>query len=590
MSAAHETDPQGHGFEGRMLGGFRMVREIACGGMATVYLAHKAGPAGFGQPAAVKVIHPHLARDREFVEMFLDEARIVSCISHPNVCRVLDFGKAEGTYYLAMEYVMGETWGDVLHAMKQRPSAQAMIAPVLAQVLAQASEGLHAAHEARDPEGRPLSIVHRDISPQNLIVGYDGSVRVLDFGIASAAERLHTTRNGTIKGRFAYMAPEQMRGTPVDRRADLWSLGVVLWEGLAQKRLFKRDTEAETVLAVTQDALPSLQDVGHPVPTPLARIATQALNRDRDQRYGTARELGLELSRFASSSLVPVGMPEVSLWMGRLFAERIEQKRITLREAARTAEASRQLATAQATPAGNVISVPDTLITDRPEHSSSALPSVSTVREMSLLKAGTHRPSHKLLWGGPVLGALVFFVVAVGGGYLAPTPDEPPPASAPPKPRSEEQHAAARATTDTAPAPTPSPLEPTAPAPPAAEPEAEADEPERAHHRARRTQPTRAEPESSKQPASNSSSAGNSSSKKKAESTAGQFGSVSIATPGGWADVYVGSRKLGTTPGRFELPVGTHTLRIRPFGKQPEQTRRVEVSRDEAVKLKLPLE
>jgi serine/threonine protein kinase len=586
MSAAHSTDPQGHGFEGRLLGGFRMVREIACGGMATVYLAHKAGPAGFLQPAAVKVIHPHLARDREFVEMFLDEARIVSCINHPNVCRVLDFGKAEGTYYLAMEYVMGETWGDVLSALKQRPTAQGMIPALLAQVLAQACEGLHAAHDARDPGGRPLSIVHRDISPQNLIVGYDGSVRVLDFGIASAAERLHTTRNGTIKGRFAYMAPEQMRGLACDRRADLWSLGVVLWEGLAQKRLFKRDTEAETVLAVTQDPLPSLAECGHPVPNAMARIALSALSRDREQRYGSAREMGLELSRFAGSSLVPVGMAEVSLWMGRLFGDRIEQKRGILRDAARRSDTDK--ASLPSVPPDALFST--TVVTEDPplmmstSGSNPALPSVSTVREVSSALIDL-RPRSR--WTGPLVGILAFLAVAAVGMYVVPmfasTPRvaENTPSSAP----TEEHLAAAQ------PAPEPAVLAEPAPEPVAEEP---APEPVLPAENVEPSVPTsKSSAVRSVKPAHSAASHASEpkpvvEKKKKADPNA--FGSINVVTPGGWADVYMGAKKLGTTPGRFELPVGAHTLRLRPFGKQPEITRKVEVTQDQAVKLKIPLE
>jgi len=333
----------GRGFEGRCLGNFRMLKEIACGGMATIYLARRVGFSGFGQSAAVKVIHPHLAKDRDFVDMFLDEARIVSCINHPNVCRVLDFGRAEGTYYLAMEYVMGETWSEVLNALKQTPETKAMIPSLATYVMAQACEGMHAAHEARDPEDKPLAIVHRDVSPQNLMVGYDGSVRVLDFGIASATERLHTTRNGTIKGRFAYMAPEQMRGLGVDRRADVWSLGVVLWEALAQRRLFKRDTEAETVLAVTHDALPELSCDACVVPEALQAVVYTSLARDRDVRYASARELGVELARLNGTALPAITMAEMSLRMQRAFAERIALKREILRDAARASEAERPL-------------------------------------------------------------------------------------------------------------------------------------------------------------------------------------------------------------------------------------------------------
>jgi serine/threonine-protein kinase len=579
MSAALPlSDGQVHGYEGRMLGGFRLAREIACGGMATVYLAHRVQHAGIGQAAAIKVIHPHLARDRDFVDMFLDEARIVSCINHPNVCRVLDFGHAEGTYYLAMEYVMGETWSEVITRLKQAPEAEDMIAPVLAQVLAQACEGLHAAHEACDAQGNPLHIVHRDISPQNIIVGYDGSVRVLDFGIASAAEKLHTTRNGTIKGRFAYMAPEQMRGMPVDRRADLWSLGVVLWEGLGRKRLFKRETEAETVLAVTHDPLPTLSDCAHSVPGALQRITARALERERDARFSTARELGLELSRFATKSLLPVGMPEVSMWMHRLFAERIDVKRALLREAARAAEAQSSAPSARPTHGARRAperepsqTVQKPMVFDLPTEDG-VVPSISAVR-------GVSRRTHSWTWLSITLAlAITLALVTLTALLLAPDQDE------------TAQHVAVRTTIDEpsrrGSVPTPSDSHAGAGAPNANVPEHEA-----AHEEGEATPapdeapPTAAqaadEPEASTPPDEPQPRA--------ATRQPVRAGTVSIATPGGWAEVYLGARKLGTTPAQLKLPAGVRILRLRPFGRGPEITRRISVEPGKPTRLKIPL-
>jgi len=310
-------------YEGRTLGGFQLSREMARGGMASVYLAHRTLYPGVSQTAAVKVIHPHLARDPDFVHMFVDEARVASSVSHPNVCRVFDFGKTDDTYYLAMEYVVGETWARVLGRLREIPEAEKIIDAILIHVIAQACEGLHAAHEVCDQGGTPLQIVHRDISPQNLMIGYDGSVRVIDFGVASALGEMHTTGIGKLKGHLSYMAPEQMRGQPFDRRADLWSLGVVLWEGLARSRLFRRDSEPGTVLAVTFDPLPSLADCGHAVPASLQRIAERALERDPERRYRSARELSLELSRYATASNARMGMSEVAVWMQSLFSDSI---------------------------------------------------------------------------------------------------------------------------------------------------------------------------------------------------------------------------------------------------------------------------
>ncbi|MFT3925598.1 MAG: protein kinase [Myxococcales bacterium] len=314
-------------------GGFRIAHEIARGGMASVYLGYRSGIGGFVQPSAIKVIHPHMASDRGFVEMFIDEARIASCINHPNVCKVLDFGKAGRTFYLAMEYLFGETWGHTLQAMYAQPGQAMLIPEMVAHVLAQACEGLHAAHEAHDHRGRALQIVHRDVSPQNLFVGYDGSVKVLDFGIAQAADRLHSTRNGTIKGRYSYMSPEQMSGYPVDRRSDVWSLGVVLREGLTGKSVFRRSTDAETIHAVVNLPVPEWDmDVD---PT-LRKIVDTALQHDPEDRFETAREMGTALRRFLRSRVDSLGMAEVSGIMQLLFSSNQQRKRALVQQAARS--------------------------------------------------------------------------------------------------------------------------------------------------------------------------------------------------------------------------------------------------------------
>lgn len=595
--------------EGRMLGEFRLVREIACGGMATVYLAQKTGAAGISQPAALKVIHPHLARDNDFVDMFLDEARIVSCISHPNVSRVLDFGQADGTYYLAMEYVMGETWADTLSALKATPEARGIMPALLSQVLAQACEGLHAAHEACGEDGSPLRIVHRDVSPQNLIIGYDGSVRVLDFGIASATEKLHTTRNGTIKGRFAYMSPEQMRGHIVDRRADIWSLGVVLWEGLARERLFKRETEAETVLAVTSDPLPSLEGRKLPVPTTLNKVAMQALSRDREQRFATAREFGLELSRFASGGLVQVGMPEVSLWMHRLFAERIAQKRALLRYSAKAANRAVTVSsapppapsepTSQHSQSRSTTSVVASL------SARATMPSISVVREVTKKK-----PWRK----NAVRVAVAALVSATLFAWLHARDAAP---AMPQYQRSTKQLAAAK------PAPTAPELAPPEPAPalavlveapslpntspaqPVAEAPSEAldDKLIAMPDAPAADEPSDVQPavddqetleESDPQPSTRNHAVAQRRStraaKRAKEEVPLDLVAVNIVTPGGWADVFLKGVWLGTTPARIELPAGRHVLSLRPFGDGEELVRKIDLTKGNPLKLKVSVD
>jgi serine/threonine-protein kinase len=330
-SATHVCDQR--------LGRYRLCFEVAHGGMATVYLARADGPGGFGKLVALKRIHPHLARERAFVDMFLDEARIASLLSHPNVCGVTDFGEAEGTYYLTMEYLVGESLGQVHHklAQRQRTSPVEDLIPIACRILADACEGLHSAHELKGPLGKPLQLVHRDISPHNLFVTFEGSVKVVDFGIASAAGRLHHTKAGAVKGKFPYMAPEALEGRGLDRRADVWALGVVLWETIALKRLFRRPTDSETLLAVLQKPIPRLSEVCPSVPAELDRIVERALARRPEDRYPTARELGQDLSRFVGARRDAVTMLDVAQFMQRLFPDGFAKKQQLL-EIARQVE------------------------------------------------------------------------------------------------------------------------------------------------------------------------------------------------------------------------------------------------------------
>ncbi len=315
------------------LGGFTLVSKIASGGMATVYLGHKRGPNGAVQVAAIKVMLPQLVNDDEFVEMFFDEARLTSSIKHPYVCKVLDYGVEDGFHYLATEYVLGETWADLVEVLHKTPKGRAVAPLLFSHIVAQACEGLHAVHETQDERGRHLAIVHRDISPQNIMICYDGTVRVLDFGIASAAERLHETRNGVLKGHLAYMAPEQMQIQVVDRRCDVWSLGVMLWEGVTGRRLFKRPDTRITMYAVSSGPLtPLLRDGAPEVDPSLMAVIERCVVRDPNARFATAHDMGTEL---ASLSLGATNMTSVQVasWMRHLLAERFEEKRQLLRAA-----------------------------------------------------------------------------------------------------------------------------------------------------------------------------------------------------------------------------------------------------------------
>ncbi len=309
------------------LGGFRLLRKLGTGGMATVYLGHRTGSTGASQFAAIKVMLPHLLADEPSVQLFLDEACITSSIRHPYVCRVLDWGVDDGLPYLATEYVMGEVLSDLVQALHASEEGQAAAPVLMAQVIAQVCEGLHAAHDACDDDGQSLDIVHRDMAPQNVIVGYDGHVRVLDFGIARSSSQLHETQQGMLRGRFGYMAPEQMEVSKVDRRADIWSLGVLLWEGVAGRRLFKRSNINRTMRAVIADPLRPMLRSMEGFPPALLGVVENSVARDVDARFATAHQMSVELSRYASA-----GAPHVAAWMKRAFPGRLEEKRRELRE------------------------------------------------------------------------------------------------------------------------------------------------------------------------------------------------------------------------------------------------------------------
>ena len=295
--------------------------EIAHGGMATVYLARVTARAGFDRFVALKRIHPHLLKEPGFVEMFMDEAHVASCIVHPNVCSVFDYEVLGDRHYIAMEYLMGEPLSRVRHAMQERAAATSIerACSLVARIIADACEGLHAAHELRDSEGEPLNVVHRDVSPQNLFLTYDGAVKVVDFGLVRTADCLHKTKTGIVKGKFAYLAPEALASAPLDRRADIWGLGVVLWELATQHRLFQRDSETDTILAVATQPIEAPSAVRPGVPAALDKIVLKALDRDPAKRYATARELGRELMRFIHEGADPVGLPDLAEWMDGLF-------------------------------------------------------------------------------------------------------------------------------------------------------------------------------------------------------------------------------------------------------------------------------
>lgn len=311
---------------GRVLGRYALFDEIAAGGMATVHLGRMLGPVGFAKTVAIKCLHPHLARDPEFVSMFLDEARLAARIQHPNVVATLDVVAEHGEVFLVLDYVQGESLSHLLKATRIKGT---LVEPrIVASILVNALHGLHAAHEAQDEHGRQLGIVHRDISPQNLLVGIDGVARVLDFGVAKAAGRLQSTRDGQLKGKLAYMAPEQIRGDEVDRRTDIYAAAVVLWEGLVGRRLAVGTNEGQVLASVLAGNFPAPSQAAPGVTAAADAIVMRGLQPDINQRFHTAREMAITLER-----ALGVASPfEVAEWVQSVGAETLAIRAARVRE------------------------------------------------------------------------------------------------------------------------------------------------------------------------------------------------------------------------------------------------------------------
>jgi serine/threonine-protein kinase len=279
----------------RMIGRYRIHRCIGQGGMGTVYLGSISGPGGLSRSFAIKTLRPKLSLDGIYMDMLLDEARIAGMLHHPNAVGVQEVGVDDGRYFLAMDYVAGEHLGRILESTGER-GMRLPVACVL-HLIATACDALHAAHELCDPEGRFLGVVHRDVSPQNLIVGCDGVLRVTDFGIAKALDQLSRTLPGYSKGKSSYMSPEQSALQLVDRRSDVFSLGVVLWEALTGERLFSSNNPLKTAELIRRQQIPAPSSIRRELSRRLDAIVMCALERDRDRRFPTARDFGCALLR-----------------------------------------------------------------------------------------------------------------------------------------------------------------------------------------------------------------------------------------------------------------------------------------------------
>ena len=299
-------------------GNYRLLRRIARGGMAEVFLAAQRGPEGFERTVAVKRILPHLADQTQFVDMFMDEARLAARLSHPNIAHIYEWGRVEDAYFIAMEYIDGIDLSAVILDTKTLiPLEHA------ARVAADVCGGLHYAHAQKAPDGSPLGLVHRDISPQNILVSFDGVVKVVDFGIAKAAFHINRTQPGVVRGKYTYMSPEQVEGKPLDGRSDIFCLGIVLYEMCTGDALFPRTDALKAMRQIRAGQIPPPKRGDRPLPPGLERILRKALAKKPDDRYRTAGEMQMDLEEYLRSTT----LISTSIRLGEYITERYRKYR-----------------------------------------------------------------------------------------------------------------------------------------------------------------------------------------------------------------------------------------------------------------------
>ncbi len=315
-------------------GKYVLLEKLASGGMAEVYLAKSTGAGGINKFVAIKRILPQYSDQPEFIDMFKEEAKIAVNLNHSNVVSIFDFGVEKGQFFLVMEYVEGQNLRQVLNHLKKENRNFSIDQIVF--MIKEVAAGLDHAHRCLDgTTGKPLNITHRDMSPQNVMVSFEGELKVVDFGIAKAESQLETTRVGTIKGKFGYMSPEQADGQIVDQRTDIFSLGIVLWELLANDRLFASNSEAATLRKIRDCQIPSLKKINPSIPPELERIANKALAKDKSLRYQTASAFHRDLNRFLNTQYPEFSPQDFSLFMKSCFSQMFMSNRKKLIEYAK---------------------------------------------------------------------------------------------------------------------------------------------------------------------------------------------------------------------------------------------------------------
>src|SRR5262245_55331804 len=311
-------------------GKYYLLERINVGGMAEVFKAKTFGVEGFERLLAVKRILPNIAEDEEFITMFIDEAKIAVQLQHANIAQIFDLGKIADSVFLALEYVHGRDLRSIFDRMRNK--AEALPIAMACYVTMQVCEGLDYAHNKRDAQGRELNLVHRDISPQNVLIGYEGECKLIDFGIAKAAGKASKTQAGILKGKFGYMSPEQVRGLPIDKRSDIFAVGIVLYELLTGERLFIGESDFSTLEKVRNVEIVPPSSYNKKIPAELERVVLKSLARDPDDRYANAIDLHDDLQSFLYSVGEFFSRKDLAAWMKKTFAMEIEEDNAKIEE------------------------------------------------------------------------------------------------------------------------------------------------------------------------------------------------------------------------------------------------------------------
>jgi serine/threonine protein kinase len=396
-------------------GPYELLAPIGAGGMGEVFLA-RTPHAPAGPLVVIKRLRPELLDHPGLATMFLDEARTAARIEHPNVCRVLDLGRDGGQLYMALEYLEGVTFAELIVAGTADPELASL--ELLVGLLAQIGVGLHHAHTLRGADGVPLGIVHRDVNPKNLFVTTDGVAKLLDFGVAKARTSVHRTQTGAVKGTYAYLAPEQLEGEDVDPRSDVFALGVVAWEAIARRRLFRRASDMLTWRAVLNDPIPPIARLRPDVPGRLAEVIDSALNRDREARPGSAGELAALLR--GALGVAPASPPQIAAQLERSFALELAAQRARIHSAPTGARLAAPPRLARASTEPTAVSRPELAL--RP---SSQWTPVGSTRRRRMVPEGS-LPAPTCPWPDPPARAVAERLAAEAAAQLERRPRRSP--------------------------------------------------------------------------------------------------------------------------------------------------------------------